>query len=135
MQRAAACSSPSLGDFSFEHSRRRTAGRLTSVVDEDAGLDGGLGGFQVVFLRCDHVVNGIKARFFLGLSFGQRCLMSRSASRGFLFVIIRWHLVTGLRSLASTTSHQTIEGAKIEPARDYASGIFELVMHKFILRA
>ena len=28
-------------------------------------------------------------------------------------MIIRWHLVTGLRSLASTTSHQTIEGAKI----------------------
>jgi hypothetical protein len=28
-------------------------------------------------------------------------------------VIILWHLVTGLRSLASTASHQTIESAKI----------------------
>jgi hypothetical protein len=28
-------------------------------------------------------------------------------------VIILWHLITGLRSLASTTSDQAIEGAKI----------------------
>jgi hypothetical protein len=28
-------------------------------------------------------------------------------------VIFLWDLITGLRSLASTTSHQTIEGAKI----------------------
>src|SRR5262245_13233539 len=39
--------------------------------------------------------------------------MGQSASRGFPFLIILWHLITGLRSLASTGSHQTIKGTKI----------------------
>ena len=36
-----------------------------------------------------------------------------SASRGLLFAVILRHLIIGLRSLAATTSHQTIKRAKI----------------------
>jgi hypothetical protein len=52
--------------------------------------------------------------------------VNRLASRTLPFVIFLWDLITGLRSLASTTSHQTIEGAKIS-----ASSTLRKIIRRF----